>query len=131
MTKEQDFKQRFIAVLADLQQEGSQDGETMALIGTLGAEIASKLEQPSWTGSKAALDPAGYDELLAAFQNQGNALHQAGETKKAYAMQALTVSLVAATQRQDPQILAGERLLDGLIDRSVSLVFQAGRNRTR
>jgi hypothetical protein len=129
MTKEEDFKQRFIAVLSDLQQQGSQDGEAMALIGTLGAEIASKLNQPTWTAAKAALDSAGYAELLSAFQKQGNALHQGGETKKAYAIQALTVSLLAASQRQDAQVLAGERLLDSLIDRSVALVFQAGRSR--
>lgn len=127
-SKEAQFKQTFFSVLADLKDAGSRDGEAMALIGSLAADIARQTGQSSWTGAKAALSRQAYDELLASFQDKGNSLHQAGRTKQAYAIQALGVSLVAGTQRGDGDIAAGLPLLDSLIDRAAALVrAQAGR----
>ncbi|WP_186767286.1 hypothetical protein [Devosia ginsengisoli] len=37
MTKEQDFKNRFFAVLKDVQEDGVDDGEAMWLLGRLAA----------------------------------------------------------------------------------------------
>lgn len=124
------FKPIFISVLQDLQKTAADDGEAMALIGTLGAEIATRFNQQSWTGVKQSLTRENYDELLGAFQRQGTELNKAGQTKKAYAIQALAVSLVAGTQRQDADIAAGEPLLDQLIDHTVRLVIRTATRRT-
>ena len=119
-TKEAEFKQRFVAVLQDLQQDGTSDGEAMALIGTLALDIAKTLNQTSWSGAKSVLTRNGYDELLVSFQRQGNAAHQSGKTKQAYAIQVLAYSMVAGTQRSDTDIAEGEKLLDALIDHAAS-----------
>jgi len=124
------FKPIFFSVLEDLKNTAAEDGEAMALIGTLGAEIASRFNQQSWTGVKQSLTRENYDELLGAFQRQGTELNKAGQTKKAYAIQALAVSLVAGTQRQDTDIAAGEPLLDQLIDHTVGLVIRTATRRT-
>ena len=41
-TKEEEFKQRFAAVLLDLQEHGRNDPEAMWLLGSLACEIAEK-----------------------------------------------------------------------------------------
>lgn len=120
-TKEEEFKQRFATVLADLQQTGVNDGEAMGFIGSLGFELAHKLQQDSWSGAKTVITAETYNGLLKSFETQGNSLHQSGKAKQAYAIQALAVSLIAGTQRQDPQMAAGEKLLDAIIDRAVAL----------
>lgn len=120
-TKEDEFKQRFVAVLRDLQQTGSHDGEAIALIGSLAADLADTLQQDSWSSAKSVVTTEAYNRLLKTFEAQGNALHQSGKTKQAYAIQALAVSLIAGTQRQDAQMAEGEKLLDAIIDRAVQL----------
>lgn len=120
-TKEAEFKQRFAAVLRDMQQAGSQDGEAMALVGSLAAELATKLGQKSWSAAKLAMSAQTYDSLLRTFEQQGNAHHAEGRQKHAYAIQALAVSLIARTQRNDPEMAAGEKLLDSIIDYTVSV----------
>ena len=129
MTKQEDFKAHFVEVLTDLQQSGTKDGEAMAMLGTLAADIARPLGQTSWTGTKAVLNAKGYEELLVSFQKHGNALHKAGKTKQAYAMQALAVSLVARSQQADPDLAAGVKLLDALIDRTVEQVLSIAAQR--
>ena len=119
MTKEEEFKQRFVSVMQSLQQEGIKDGEAMLMMGSLAARITKSTGQTSWSAAKASLTREKYDELLASFQQQGNDLHKQGKTKPAYAIQALAVSLVARTQRADADLAAGEKLLDNLIDRSI------------
>lgn len=124
-TKEALFKQRFISVLADLQQNGVKDPEAMALVGSLATELADTLEQKSWTATKQAMTATVYDALLESFQTRGNQYHQEGRNKHAYAIQLLGVSLVAATQRGDADLAVGEKLLDQLIDRAVALHRQS------
>ena len=126
---QESFKPIFISVLEDLRQTATDDGEAMALIGTLAAEIATRFQQTSWSGVKKVITRSNYDELLGAFQRQGTELHRAGQTKKAYAIQALAVSLIAGTQRQDADIAAGEPLLDQLIDHTVGLVLRTATRR--
>ncbi len=120
-TTQAQFKQRFISVVADLQQDGINDPEAMAIIGGLAAELADALNKTSWTGIKQSLTPAIYDELLQTFQKRGNEYHKDGRTKLAYAIQLLSVSLVAFTQRSDADIAAGEQLVDQLIDRAAAI----------
>lgn len=124
-TKEALFKQRFISVLADLQQDGIKDMEAMALVGSLAADLADKLEQKSWTAAKQAMTPTVYDALLDSFQTRGNQYHRDGRAKLAYAIQLLGVSLVASTQRQDADLAAGEKLVDQVIDRAVAVHRQS------
>lgn len=123
MSQEQEFKQHFIDVLTDLQQSGIKDGEAMAMIGTLAADIARPLGQTSWSGTKSAMNGKNYEELLTSFENHGNALLKSGKNKQAYAMQALAVSLVAQSQKADPDLAAGVKLLDNLIDHAVKQVL--------
>lgn len=115
------FRRHLATVLADLQQVVGDDGEAVALIGSLATELSNTLGAVSWGAAKDAMSPANYDELLQSFEKKGNALHQAGQTRQAYAVQALATSLVAATMRGDRVIAEGEGLLDALIDRSVVL----------
>lgn len=119
-TKEAQFKQRFISVLADLQQSGIKDSEAMGMIGSLAASLADNLEQQSWSGAKRVMTAAAYDALLESFQTRGNKAYQEGNTKQAYAIQLLGVSLVAMTQRSDADLATGERLMDQVIDSAVA-----------
>ena len=119
-TKEAQFKQRFISVLADLQQSGIKDSEAMGMIGNLAASLADNLEQQSWSGAKRVMTAAAYDALLESFQTRGNKAYQEGNTKQAYAIQLLGVSLVAMTQRSDADLATGERLMDQVIDSAVA-----------
>lgn len=119
-TKEEEFKQRFVAVLKDLQNHGKDDIEAMWLLGSLASQIIEKAEQRSWTSFKSTLARTTYDGLLRDFQKEGNALHQQGKGKPAYAIQILGISLVAKTQ-MDEQLRAGEALLDEMIDYTVTV----------
>lgn len=119
-TKEEEFKQRFVAVLKDLQTNGKDDIEAMWLLGSLASQIIEKAKQRSWTAFKASLTRAAYDGLLRDFQKEGNALHQQGKGKPAYAIQILGISLVAKTQ-MDEQLRAGEALLDEMIDYTITV----------
>lgn len=125
-TKEAAFKQRFISVMTDLQQDGIEDPEAMGLIGSLASDLADSLEQTSWSAAKRAMSPAAYDALLSSFMTRGNDYHRQGHKKHAYAIQVLGVSLVAATQRGDAQLAQGEKLLDEIIDRAVA-IYRQGR----
>ena len=127
-TKEAEFKQRFASVLQDLQEAGTRDGETMALIGSLASELAASLKQQSWSGAKSVMTTETYNDLLKTFETKGNGHHQAGRIKQAYALQALAVSLIAATQRADQTMAQGEMLLDAIIDRSVAIYRQQTRS---
>ncbi|WP_297106916.1 hypothetical protein [uncultured Devosia sp.] len=127
-SKEAQFKQRFISVVADLQQNGINDPEAMALVGSLASELADALKQNSWVGVKQNLTPEIYNEMLESFRKRGNEYHKDGRTKHAYAIQLLSVSLVAATQRNDADIAAGEQLTDQLIERAATIYRQ---NRSR
>ncbi len=119
-SKEAQFKQRFISVVADLRQNGINDPEAMAHIGGLAVELSDALNQKSWVAVKQSMTPAIYDELLATFQKRGTEYHKDGRTKLAYAIQLLSVSLVAFTQRSDADIAAGEKLVDQLIDQAAT-----------
>lgn len=115
------FKQRFAAVLADLQDTAAEDGEAMALIGHLASDLSNTLQQKSWSSAKSVITPQVYNDLLKVFEQRGNEYHQAGKTRHAYAIQALAMSLIAGTLRADQQMAEGEKILDGLIDHSVGV----------
>lgn len=113
-TKEEDFKERFVAVLQDLRSNGGKDPEAMFLIGSLAARLLDRAKQPSWATYKANLAPQVYARLLSDFQKQGNAFHKEGKAKHAYAIQVLAISLIARTQNDD-EVRAGDSLLDDML----------------
>ncbi len=128
-TRKAEFKQRLTAVVSDIVKTGGEDGEAMALIGHLAADIAASLQQQNWATAKANMTPQTYNDLLKIFETRGNEYHQAGKTKHAYAIQALAMSLISATMRSDTQIAEGEKILDSVIDRSVA-VYQTQSRKT-
>ena len=113
-TKEEDFKERFVAVLKDLRTNGGKDTEAMFLIGSLAARLIDKANQPSWAAYKSNMAPPVYAQLLSDFEKQGNSFHRDGKAKHAYAIQVLAISLIARTQN-DPEVRAGEGLLDEML----------------
>lgn len=130
MTKEDEFKSRFAAVLQDLQQNGSKDGVAMGLLGSLAADLVDDLKGTSWSATKRALAPQTYNTLLTTFQDQGNENHREGRAKHAYVIQILAVSLIARTQGADPQMAAGEALLDQIIDYTEAVYRREKRKNT-
>lgn len=113
-TKEEDFKERFVAVLQDLRTNGGKDSEAMFLIGSLAARLVDRARQPTWAAYKANLAPPVYAKLLSDFQKQGNDFHKEGKAKHAYAIQVLAISLIARTQN-DAEVRAGDSLLDEML----------------
>ncbi len=114
------LRQRLGAVLKDLQDAGINDPQTIALVGSLAADISASLGQKSWGDAKQSMSDANYAELLGAFETQGNAFHRDGKIKQAYAVQALALSLVASRHRGQPRIAEGEHLLDGVIEAALT-----------
>jgi len=127
MSREAEFKSRFFAVLKDLQETGSRDGPTMWLMGSLASDLSDSLKQPNWSAAKSVIDRQAYDVLLNTFREQGNEHHREGRDQHAYAVQVLTFSLIALTQRADDQVAEGEELMDALIDGAIAAYR---RNRT-
>ncbi|MDB5539671.1 MAG: hypothetical protein JWQ89_1398 [Devosia sp.] len=113
-SREEDFKERFVAMLQDFRSNGDKDPEAMFLIGSLAARLVDRARQPSWAAFKANMVPPVYDKLLSDFQKQGNDFHKEGKAKHAYAIQVLAMSLVARTQK-DAQVRTGEGLLDEML----------------
>ncbi len=129
-TKEEEFKQRFVAVMQDLQQNGKNDPEAMWLIGSLACEIVEKTGKRNWGEFKRTMAQETYSKLLDDFQKEGNRQHREGDPKKAYAIQVLAISLIAFTQKADPQMVAGDKLLDELVEVTIS-VYRANREPAR
>jgi len=123
-TKEEDFKERFVAVLQDLRGNGGKDPEAMFLIGSLAARLLDRAKQPSWAAYKSNMGRGVYDKLLGDFQKQGNDFHREGKSKHAYAVQVLAISLIARTQA-DPEVRAGDGLLDEMLGFLIAAYRQA------
>lgn len=117
-TKEQDFKERLVAVMRDLQDNGSKDPEAIWLIGNLATRLIDLYKLKRWSEFKGRLTAAAYDQLLKDFEQQGNDYHKQGSAKAAYAIQLLAISVICRTQR-DPDVKQGEKLLDHMIERTV------------
>ena len=118
-SKEEDFKQRLVAVMQDLREDGSRDAEAIWLLGSLAATLVDTAKARSWPALKQQLGRADYDGLLRDFQNSGNAFHKEGKRKHAYAVQILAMSVIAGKQ-QDPDVQAGNTLLDDIIERAIA-----------
>lgn len=126
-SKEEEFKQRFAAVLTDLQKNGKDDPEAMWLIGSLAGEIIDKVGALTWVEFKRTMSQETYSKLLTDFQNEGNRQYREGDRKKAFAIQAVAMSLVAQTQT-DEQMRTGEAILDELIEKTIQIFRQSRKN---
>lgn len=122
-TKEEEFKQRFVAVLMDLQENGKNDPEVMWLIGSLACEIVEKSNKAKWAEFKSTMAQQTYSKLLTDFEHEGNRQYREGDQKKAYAIQVLAISLIAYTQK-DEQMRAGDKILDELIEMTIHIYRQ-------
>lgn len=121
MTKEHDFKIRFATVLQDFQQNGTKDPEIMWLTGSLASDLADSVSGTSWSAAKSVMDKPTYDNLLKVFETRGTQHHREGREKHAYAIQVLAISLISGTQRRDPEMAEGEKLLDQIIDAALAV----------
>lgn len=115
-----EIKIRLAALLRDLKGNAGQNGQAMAAIGMFGGQLARTYGCDTWRAAKDALTPEQYRELVTAFHEKGNAHHRAGHVNEAFALQALSVSVVASTLRSDPDIAQGENLLDLAIEHAVA-----------
>lgn len=123
-TKEEDFKERFVAVMKDLREAGENDQEAMFLIGSLASRLMTRTNAPSWPAFKSGLKSVDYALLLSDFEKQGNQFHRDGKRKHAYAVQLLAMSVIAPSQR-DTDIAVGNSLLDQYIGRLVAAFRKA------
>jgi hypothetical protein len=119
-SKRDELKQRLAALLVDLRDEAPKDPEAIWLIGSLASDLTLKAKTPNWKAFKQKMTPDVYRTLVRDFQEQGNKLYQQNKRRHAYAVQALAISIVASTQRIDPQMREGEALLDGFIERALT-----------
>lgn len=119
-TKEDDFKERFVALMQDLRENATKDAEATWLIGSLAARLIDLYKLKTWSQFKAALTPPAFNKLLKDFETEGNGFHRQGKKKAAYAVQVLAVSLIARTQT-DEQVRAGDGLLDEMIQTMVAV----------
>lgn len=117
-TKEDDFRERFVAVMKDLHENGESDQEAMFFVGSLASTLMKRDNSPSWPAFKSNLKPVDYSLLLSDFEKQGNKFHRDGKRKHAYAVQLLAMSVVAMTQTHR-DVTEGNKLLDQYIARLV------------
>lgn len=118
-TKEEQYKQLLIGILSDLQSSGRKDAEAMWLLGNLAADLLDQAGLRTWRDLKSGLTRKAYDGLLRDFETHGNALHQQGKGKHAYAIQIAATSVIGKTQL-DKQLQPGIALLDEIIDGAVA-----------
>ena len=114
-TKEEEFKERFIAMMQNLRTIGIKDMEAVWLTGSLAVRLIDRSRSVSWKQFKTTQTKRGYDKLLADFETQGNGFNTQGKKKQAYAIQLLAMSLIVQKQK-DPDLKIGEGLLDDMID---------------
>jgi hypothetical protein len=114
-TKEDEFKERFIAILSNARHGLAKDREAMTMVAELASRIVNDARARTWKGFKSRLTQDTYSTVLRQLETDGNILHGQGKLKKAYAAQLLATSLVASTQK-DKQVREGTRLLDDLVD---------------
>lgn len=118
-SKEQDFKERFVAILQNVRHGLVHDKEAIAILAGLAVQVLDREQQSTWLNFKRHLTQQSYSQLLKDFEADGTNLMRAGKTKEAYAVQVLASSLIAQTQR-DKQVRDGVKFLDELVDMVVA-----------
>lgn len=123
-TKEEDFRERFVAMMQDLHANGGKDQEAMFLIGSLASRLMDRTSAKSWTTFKSTLGSYDRSALITDFEKQGNKFHKDGKSKHAYAVQVLAMSVIAPSQA-DEDVLTGNKILDSVINRLVAAFRKA------
>lgn len=123
-TKEDEFKERFVAILDNVRHGLTKDREAMMLLAEMASRIVTEAGSRTWRGFKSRLTQDTYSSVLRQLEMDGNVLHGQGKLKKAYAAQLLATSLVASTQK-DKQVRQGTKLLDELVDMTISQYNEA------
>jgi hypothetical protein len=118
-SKEEVFKQRFDAIMADMGVETAPDDVLM--VGSLAAQLVDHAQVRTWSRFKAKLTKTNYAALLKTFQNQGNSLARQGALRQVHAIEVLACSLIARTQVHDPAILADDKRLDAIVDSAIEV----------
>ena len=129
MSKEDDFKQRFIALMQNLRTAGMTDPEAVWLIGNLAAKFVDRTRTLTWSQFRKSRTQRAFATLMKDFEAQGNAFHTQGKSRQAYAVQVLAISLVAG-QQKDPDIVSGVGLLDEMIEHTIEYYRKNLKQRT-
>jgi hypothetical protein len=120
----EEFKQRLAAVMADLNGDGIRSAPAMLTLGHLAHGIAEELRVASWPKAKATMNMRFVRALLSDFGTHMEAHQRAGRINQAYAIQALSMSILARSHADDPVVAQGEQLIDTLIERAIALYRQ-------
>jgi hypothetical protein len=117
-TQTQDLQQRITTVLKDINEAGRYDAEAMWVMGSIASQILSSAKITTWAGLRRTINDADFGKLIETFQTKGNEFVAEGNKNAAYAVQALSLSVVTRNQT-DSVIVEGGYLLDTIIDRAV------------
>lgn len=105
---------KITAVLRDLQEQGTNDGEAMFMLGAGADHLCKTGAAADWSALKGRLGTTETVGLLAQIDSEGRAAVANGQHKQAYALQALGLS-VAALGAGNRDIRTAASLLDDLI----------------
>ena len=125
---EMGFKSQLATVLKNLDSHGTKDREAMWLIGSLASSLVDNGRATSWPNLKSRISESGFKAMLHSLQQQGAKFQTEKETKKAYAVQAIAISLVADSMK-DPETKTGGKLLDEMIDQAIWFFKQSNKNK--
>lgn len=125
---EDGFKSQLATVLKNLDSHGTKDREAMWLIGSLAASLVDSGEATSWPDLKSRISESGFKAMLHSLQQQGAKFQIEKEARKAYAVQAIAISLVADSMK-DPETKTGGKLLDEMIDQAIWFFKESNKNK--
>jgi hypothetical protein len=118
--REDQFRGVLVEILKNIKEFGSRHAEAMWLTGSLAARLMNRTKSATWPDFKKTLSPGARNKLLRDFEEEGNALYAEGKEVKAYAIQALSASVVAS-MLLEPDLKEGEVLLDRWIAASLKV----------
>ena len=108
------FRERLVAVLADLNGGAANDPELRRVVGRFASRMAREAGVRDWADLKARADGPTCDSALQLFQDQSAAAHKAGNSIDVRAFEVLGLSLIARGQQQ-ADLLPGVSFLDSFI----------------
>jgi hypothetical protein len=96
----------------------------MLTLGHLAQGIADQLRVATWPDAKSAMNMTFVRAVLGEFGTQMDTHRRAGRINQAYAIQALSMSILARSHADDPVVAQGEQLIDTLIERAIAFYRQ-------
>jgi hypothetical protein len=110
---------KITALLNDLNNEGTDNGEAMFLLGSAAASLTDTAEVQTWAQFRQTLDNADIIQLLGQIDTEGNRLLDEDKVTFAYAIQIVGMSL-AAWGSDNPRLREGASLLDAVIETTLT-----------